>query len=367
MKALIISNPQARRNSSHAAAGGIASRLLLAGYDVEIKAPGSLAESDAAITGSKASVIVVVGGDGTASAAARTLVNMGGAGNPLVPPLAVYPAGTVNDFATSAKVPADLDAFCEGLLKHRSKPVNRRQADDAGLSNRKLPQGEMAGIGQDDPPPNAMPISGKAQVSKEGGGAAGNPGEDGIWLVDMGRLVPHDGSGSDGKPRNFLNVVSVGGFVDSAFTVPPGAKSRLGSLAYYLEGARKITTEPLRPVRMKWQSAESSGDEDIMLALVTNGPSAAGFKTIAPNSAYDDGLLDVIMIRSCDVLDLVALFFIILSKSHLDDYRVIHFRTARIELVPTEKMVCTMDGEMGPAIPGEIVSIPGAVKLVSFD
>jgi diacylglycerol kinase (ATP) len=169
------------------------------------------------------------------------------------------------------------------------------------------------------------------------------------------------------ESRYFINVLSLGHFVDSAFTVEPAVKERFGSMAYYLEGIKKLSDKNLKPLEISWQSKESRGTETIMFMLIANGPSAGGIKFFpAENSRYNEGFLDVIIIKECDILDLTALFFMLLNKSHLDDYRVIHFKTKKISIKSQRELVYTIDGEKGGSLPARVELMPSVLKIIDF-
>ena len=80
-------------------------------FDVRVVAPERLTDviADAVADGDKR--IVVAGGDGTISSAARSLVGTG-------VELGIVPAGTLNHFARDLGIPADLPSACEIAADH---------------------------------------------------------------------------------------------------------------------------------------------------------------------------------------------------------------------------------------------------------
>lgn len=294
MRILILSNPGARDNRDHARTGDLCRRLMAGGARLEIvslKDEQAVKSCLSSRSITKWDRIVAIGGDGTLSRMAQTLIHRKEA-----PPLAIYPGGTVNDFASSQNIPRDVELFCSSVIQ-------------GNLQN-----------------------------------------------VDLGLC----------QDRYFINVLSAGHFTDAAFTVNPRAKSILGPAAYYIEGMKRFSEDELTPFRMKWECDQGKGDEEVMALVVANGPSVAGFKGLVPQGAYNDGLLDVLIIRACDTVDLIALFLVAMSRSHLDDYRVVHLRTSSISLEPQRPLAFTADGEEGGTLPGVVELKRGALRMIDF-
>lgn len=293
MRVLILSNPGARNNRDHSRSGELVKYLMAGGARIELMSirENSFRHSLSAREISKWDRIIAIGGDGTLSSLAQILVKRE---NP--PPLAIFPGGTVNDFATSSAVPTEPQLFCEGVLRGNTKNV------DLGLCN----------------------------------------------------------------GRFFINVLSAGHFTDAVSTVNSRAKSILGPAAYYIEGMRKFSADGIAPFRLSWKCEQGSGSEDVMALVAANGPSVAGFKGLAPQGNYSDGLLDVIIIRACDAVDLIALFLVALSRSHLDDYRIIHLRTDKIEFLPEKTLSFTADGDAGGDLPGTVEIRSNCLTMIDF-
>ncbi len=127
MKARIIINPTAGRQMLQKNVDKIIDRLLtdkiISNADI-IKTQGAGDAYQAArhFKPWEANLLIVVGGDGTVN----EIVN-GLADGSHATPLAIYPAGTVNDFASALKLPRDVTDFCDMIkqMKTRSVDVGR--------------------------------------------------------------------------------------------------------------------------------------------------------------------------------------------------------------------------------------------------
>ena len=113
-----------RRRDADLVARDVREALEAAGHAVSVAAvagEGIDAALDAAASG-PADVVMVGGGDGTVSAAAARLVGSGKA-------LAVLPAGTMNLFARSLGIPADLDRAVAAFATGEVRAVDVAAAD----------------------------------------------------------------------------------------------------------------------------------------------------------------------------------------------------------------------------------------------
>ncbi|MBR4073949.1 MAG: YegS/Rv2252/BmrU family lipid kinase, partial [Firmicutes bacterium] len=96
-------------------------------------------------------------------------------------------------------------------------------------------------------------------------------------MVDIAlgdRMVPVDIGEINGQ--YFINVAAMGCLVDLSQRTDPNLKNTLGVLAYYLQGMVELPN--LRPITMRFESEEVSGEEKVYFALVMNGKSAGSFK-----------------------------------------------------------------------------------------
>lgn len=113
-----------RRRDADLVARDVREALEAAGHAVSVAAvagEGIDAALDAAASG-PADVVMVGGGDGTVSAAAAQLAGSGKA-------LAVLPAGTMNLFARSLGIPADLDEAVAAFARGEVRDVDVAEAD----------------------------------------------------------------------------------------------------------------------------------------------------------------------------------------------------------------------------------------------
>lgn len=233
-------------------------------------------------------IIIACGGDGTVNEVATGIIKGG-----RQIPVAIFATGTVNDFATSMKLPTGPKAFCQMIMR-----------------------------------------------------------ED-IIDVDLGKV----------NEGYFVNVLAGGLISDVAHQVPVEMKTLFGRTAYYMAGLREMPKQMLNPFHIKVESEEYTCEEEVILFLVTNTSSIGGFKGLAPNAEVEDGLLDCIIIRKVEILDVVPVFISLLKGDITTNANVKHFKTKNLKIESKETMQFDMDGEYGGELPITLEVIPGSFSI----
>lgn len=124
MKALIINNPSSGRASLQKNLESIVGRLVLEGtlssvkkFDTSVSFDYEKAVRDGVESG--LDVIIALGGDGTINHVVNGMMKAGAD-----VPLAIIPAGTVNDFAGFFNMPSDIDEICRMIRGMKTKAVD---------------------------------------------------------------------------------------------------------------------------------------------------------------------------------------------------------------------------------------------------
>lgn len=150
----------------------------------------------------------------------------------------------------------------------------------------------------------------------------------------------------------FLNVCSAGLLTDVAYKTDTNLKNALGKLAYYIKGIEEIPR--FNSFRMRLQFGSNVIEDSFLLFLILNGSSAGGFNKLAPKARIDDGLLDVIAIKSTNITNILSLFLKILRGEHFGDPNVYSFTTDRLSIACEGACETDIDGERGPDLPLDI-------------
>ncbi|WP_026883885.1 YegS/Rv2252/BmrU family lipid kinase [Clostridium akagii] len=170
--------------------------------------------------------------------------------------------------------------------------------------------------------------------------------------VDIGKI----------NDKYFINVASMGLFTDVSQKTDINVKNTIGKLAYYLKGLEQIPN--FRKLSFKVKSKDNEFDGDIYLMLVFNGQTA-GNLNFAYKALIDDGLLDVIIIKASNPVDIIGLLFDMFNGNHLDrSSSLVYFKTDELTIESNENIVTDIDGEKGPDFPLKITCIKHGLKVL---
>ncbi len=178
-----------------------------------------------------------------------------------------------------------------------------------------------------------------------------------IRQVDVGKVNNH----------YFVNVVASGIFSDVGFSVTKDKKAALGKLAYYLEGAADLPNQLSSSYLVRFTTPEVQIETDVLLFMVANSQSVGGFREIAPQASVADGLLDVIIIKTMDFIQMIPLMIAILQSQHVNHPAVEYIQTKEIQIenLSGQQLHVDYDGELlESGFPIDIRLLPGAVNLI---
>lgn len=169
--------------------------------------------------------------------------------------------------------------------------------------------------------------------------------------IDIGRV----------NDRYFFNVASAGLLSSVAHSADVTLKNTLGKMAYYLKGLGELPNFRSLPVRIVADGIVSQ--EDVLLFLVTNSSTVAGFPSLAPRAQIDDGLLDLIAVRRCSLPELMTLFLHFLKGSHHNSKHLIYLQAKELRVECADEVESDLDGERGPDLPLSISALPAAIRV----
>lgn len=171
--------------------------------------------------------------------------------------------------------------------------------------------------------------------------------------VDLGRA----------NDKHFINIAGGGSLTELTYEVPSRLKTMIGQLAYYMKGLEKMIFQ-LRPMELHL-NIEGHGEfhDDFMLFLITNTNSVGGFEKLAPGASIDDGLLDVLLVKKCNIAEFIRLASMALRGEHVLDSNVIHLRSNRIEVTSPDHVQLNLDGEFGGTLPAVFEVLPGHLEI----
>ncbi|WP_152399201.1 diacylglycerol kinase [Paenibacillus cellulositrophicus] len=162
--------------------------------------------------------------------------------------------------------------------------------------------------------------------------------------------------------RYFINIAGGGTLTELTYDVPSRLKTMIGQLAYYIKGVEKMVSLSPQELIINAEGQETIHDE-FMIFLITNTNSVGGFEKLAPGARIDDGLLDVIALKKCNLAEFVRLVSLALRGEHFNDKKVVYFRTKSMEVTSPGKVLLNLDGELGGTLPGQFSVLPQHLRI----
>jgi diacylglycerol kinase (ATP) len=162
--------------------------------------------------------------------------------------------------------------------------------------------------------------------------------------------------------RFFINIAGGGSMTELTYEVPSKLKTMIGQLAYYVKGIEKLPW--LRPFRLRIEADGFRLDEECMLFLVANSNTVAGFERLAPDAYLDDGKLDVLVLKKCNLADFIRIVTLATRGEHLNDPRVLYVQASRLKVESKDYTQLNLDGELGGTLPCEISVLPSHLEVI---
>jgi len=163
--------------------------------------------------------------------------------------------------------------------------------------------------------------------------------------------------------RHFINVVSTGMIMGIPHNTDTQLKNALGKIAYYIKGLEELPKITAFKAEMVTGSVRII-EEELLLLLVMNSSAAGGIGKLAPDASIDDGLLDVVAIRSGNLGELLGVFIKLVTGDIQEDSRIHRFQTEHIKITCDPVCPTDADGEKGPKLPFEISVLNKALEIM---
>ena len=175
-----------------------------------------------------------------------------------------------------------------------------------------------------------------------------------VQPVDVGKV----------NDKYFVNICSAGLFTNVSQKVDPNFFNSLGMLSYFITAVNQMVK--FKPFEVKIETENDIYIEKVKVMLVFNGSSVGGIDAFCDNSSIQDGLLDMLIIKDCNIADTSLLAGKLFAKNHYTDKNVIYSKEKWIKITKT-KGKCDLpdvDGDPGPNFPLEIKCVEGAINML---
>ena len=168
---------------------------------------------------------------------------------------------------------------------------------------------------------------------------------------------------NDHGERFAVNMVTLGNSGRMSELISEEIKNRWGPLCY-LRGAANLIGDIVTYDMTSVIDNEENDSKSCMNLFMANGKTSGGGLSVAPNSAFDDGLLDLVTIEEGDASEL----FDLTANYVLDDYlnhplvNIQQAQKVRIESNPP--MPVTVDGDEFGETPLEVIVMHNAISVL---
>ncbi len=167
-----------------------------------------------------------------------------------------------------------------------------------------------------------------------------------------------------GKFNNkyFAYVAAFGAFTNVAYDTPQQNKNLLGYVAYLLEGIKKLGE--IKPYKMVVETDSSIIEDEFVVGMVANTLSIGGVKVKHFDVSLNDGLFEVILIKSIKKPADLSAMIADLKNNNTDSEHFVFVKTNKLKMQSYETIAWTLDGEFGGEHTNvQIESVPEAIKI----
>lgn len=172
--------------------------------------------------------------------------------------------------------------------------------------------------------------------------------------LDVGRLQTQN------QTCHFLNIVGMGFVADIAQAAVP--LKRLGNAAY--TAATLLKLPQLRSQRITLElDGETIVRQGVFVEVANSTYTGTSF-LIAPKARLDDGLLDVVLLKSISRIGLLRLFRTVYDGTHVHHPAVEYFQARAIKVTEEFPGPLIPDGEIMLESPARFDCLPGAIKFL---
>lgn len=162
--------------------------------------------------------------------------------------------------------------------------------------------------------------------------------------------------------RFFLNAAGVGLDAQIVKDVNRGFRYVKGPVAYYLSLLKNLIS--FSPQRLKIHLDEETVDIRGFVAAVCNGKFYGGGMMMAPHASYEDGKLDVIVVKEMNKIVLLKVFPAIYKGEHINRPEVLYYKSTKVIIETDTPMAIQTDGEIAGETPEEFFLYRGKVKIM---
>lgn len=162
--------------------------------------------------------------------------------------------------------------------------------------------------------------------------------------------------------KYFMNILAVGQVAESVSLVSVEQKTKLGTLAYLIEGFKALTSKDETQVFVQHDHGTWEGEAVLVLVALTN--SVGGFEKLAPKAETDDGLLHVFVVKSAGLAAFMRMGTAVLLGKLEEDPDVVMIKTEKAHIKTNPELTCNLDGDEGCHTPIDVEVLKGHLNVL---
>lgn len=162
----------------------------------------------------------------------------------------------------------------------------------------------------------------------------------------------------------FIDVIAIGKIPEAVKNVGADQKTRLGSLAYFIEGAKAFSDSQSYPFKLVLDDEDIEQESSLILIALTN--SVGGFENMLPHAEIDDGYLHLIMLKGKTLMDKVKVIPKVVTGNAADANETLYrkFKSGEIAVSKEDiRLVSNIDGDEGDNLPLTVRVLPRHITI----
>ena len=178
-------------------------------------------------------------------------------------------------------------------------------------------------------------------------------------IIQENRTRPVDLASANGK--HFVQLAGVGLDAQAVKETSRAFKRNFGPLSYLISAAQ-ISSRPPPLLRIE---SENAVTEEGSFVLVGNGRLYGGRLPFFKQATLDDGLLDVIVFKRLNYLDMIRYLQNVVFTSQITSPEVEYFQTDRLRVSSDQSVPVEVDGELIGNCPVEFKIRSGGLRVLA--
>jgi len=125
------------------------------------------------------------------------------------------------------------------------------------------------------------------------------------------------------------------------------------------------TLNQAEPFQLKMTSEKASYEGEAVMVLIGNGPFLGGTRAMLGNSSFQDGLLDVFVIKEMGIEPVMAWLQTSPDEEQLNpESNLMHFRAKEVHIETTPEKTVDCDGEKETTTPSTITVLHNHINMI---